>query len=239
MDLFSELIDAVQDDMTIGDESSLYPLVTVKRAVNRAYRKAGALYRWAETEDAKKSSTIAGRQYYLMPRQWRPESTWRLEIDGVQYGETPDGSPMDYRDFMQWLNDDENDGATEKKWSVQGRKIFVYPTPTATGDYNISAWGQKTVDPLEDDGDLTIFSYSMPECNDAIVKEAKAILKAKGEDLKSGQFISIEAKQILTNAWTKIKNEKAKYEKVQPFFDVPDYFSGNSGGRKDLRGRFE
>jgi len=54
--------------------------------------------------------------------------------------------------------------------------------------------------------------------------EANAILKNKGEAEQSGQFRSSEAKQILTIAWNKIRQEQAKYEKTQPMFEVDDLF---------------
>ena len=82
-----------------------------------------------------------------------------------------------------------------------------------------------------------MFSYSTPEANEAIELEAVAILKSKSEDDKSAQFKSVEAKQILSVAWSKISKEMAKYEKNMPFFDVPDFFS--NGSSRDLRGRFD
>jgi hypothetical protein len=88
------------------------------------------------------------------------------------------------------------------------------------------------VDQLVEDGEVTIFSYSMPECNEAIVLEAVAILKAKGEEEKMAEFRSTEAKGILAMAWSKIKQEAAKYEKTTPFLDVPDFFPGG-GALKD------
>jgi hypothetical protein len=85
---------------------------------------------------------------------------------------------------------------------------------------------------LSADESVTIFSYSMPECNEAIVLEAVAILKSKVEQEKSGEFRSNEAKQILAVAWGKIRTENAKYEKNQPFFNVPDYYSGSGTAQK-------
>lgn len=233
MDTFSELIQGVQDDLTIDNNSTLYPLALVKRAINRAYPKCGALYRWPRLEDAKKTSTQANIEYYDCPDTWRPDSIWRLEVDGDQWGEDPDGSPMSYDDYLVFRADDNNANSTEKKWANQWMRYFIFPVPTSVGNNNIHIWGQKNVETLSADGDTTIFSYSMPECNDAIVLEAVAILKAKGEEEKSGEFRSVEAKGILANAWNKIKQEQAKYEKVQPFFDVEDMFASNGSALKE------
>ena len=147
-------------------------------------------------------------------------------MDGVRYGENPDGSPLVYDDYLNWRED--NPDSTDKKWSNQWRRYFIYPVPTTDGDNNITVWGIRNVDTLVNDGDATIFSYSMPECNEAIILEAVAILKTKGEDAKASQFASAEAKQILVVAWSKIKQEQQKYKQVKPLFFVGDMFAGRS-----------
>jgi len=238
MDLFSELVSAVQSDLTVGSESTLFPVTTIKLAINRAYRKAAGLFRWVETEDSKKTSSIASQEYYDYPDDWRSDSIWRLELDGDQYGEDPDGSPMAYDDYLQWRADDDNDNSTDKKWSARGRRYFIYPVPTTNGTNNITVWGQLVPDALSNDSDITIFSYSMPEGNEAVVLEAVAILKAKSGNEKSNEFKSAEAKQILAVAWGKSRQNQSKYEKVQPFFDVPDFFSSTKETIKNTIGNF-
>ena len=52
---FANIVEAVQDDLTIGDESTLYAPALIKRAINRAYRKAAGLFPWPELQDAKKT----------------------------------------------------------------------------------------------------------------------------------------------------------------------------------------
>lgn len=237
MDLFSELIQAVQDDLTVGNESTLFPLALVKRAINRAYRKSTGLFRWSELEDAKKTSTIANQEYYDFPQNWQADSIYRLEVDDEQYGEAIDGSPLSYQDYLTWRRDDANSNSTDKKWAVQWRRFFIYPVPTTTGSNNITVWGQRVPDALASDGDVTIFSYSLPECNEAVVLEAGAILKAKGGEEKSGEFRSSEAKLILASAWNKIRQNQAKYDKNLPFFNVPDLFAGRNV--KQTTGNFE
>ena len=233
MNTFEELIQGVQGDLNINDQSPLYPLARVKSVLNRAYIKAGGLFLWPETEDAKKTSTQSNLEYYDYPQNWRSDSVFRVEIDNEQYGELPDGSPIKFEDYMIWRRDTANANSTEKKWANQKRRYFVYPVPTSAGSYNISIWGHKVVDALSANGDCTIFSYSMPECNEAIVLEANAMLKSQGQQEKAGEFRSIEAKQILMIAWDKIKKNQDKSEKLSPFLDVPDFFGRRSG--KDIR----
>lgn len=224
MDIFVELQTAVYSDLTATSDSTLFPLATVKLAINRAYRKAAGLFRWPETEDAQKTSTQIGQEYYDYPQNWRPDSAWKLTVDDEDYFD-----PLVFKDYLFEKENDIPSGA-DYLWSTQWRRFFIYPTPTTAGTNNISVWGVKVVDALSADSDTTIFSYAMPECNDAIVLEAVAILLNKGEDEKAAQFRSLEGKQILTVAWQKIRQEQMKYEKTQPFFEVPDFFARNGSG---------
>ncbi len=234
MDLYSELITATQSDLNVDDSSPLFPLTTIKLALNRAYIKCGGLFKWPQLKDAKKTSSEATKEYYDYPDTWRPDSIWKLMMDDVRYGEDPDGSPLAFEDYLAWRED--YPSSVDKRWGNQERRFFIYPVPTANGDYNISIWGYKNVDALDDDSDITIFSYCMPECNEAVVLEAGAILKNKGEEQKSGEFLSTQAKQILIVAWGKIREEQSKYEKIAPFFNVPDLFSGKSNLREEISG---
>jgi len=234
MDTLIELREAVQSDLTVGEESSLYSPVTIDLAINRAYSKAGALFPWPQLEDAKKTTTQLNQEYYDYPSNWRTLSIWKVVVDGERHGETPDGSPLSFDDYQNWKED--NSDSTDKKWANQWRRFFIWPVPTVAG-LDICVWGQMVTETLEEDADTTIFSYSMPEGNEAIVLEAVAILKSKGGQEKSAEFGSAEAKQILAVAWGKIRSENAKYEKIEPFFEVQDFY-GN-GTSRDLRGRFD
>lgn len=231
MDTFIEMQTAVQSDLNIGDETTFITPTRVQSAINRAYRKAGGFFRWPELEDAKKTSTIAGQEYYDYPDNWRPDSIWKLKIDGEDYGD-----PVVFKDYLYEKENDIPSG-NSYIWSSQWRRFFVYPTPTTNGNNNICVWGVKVVSSLSNDSDTTIFSYSMPECNEAIVLEAVAILKAKGENEQASQFRSVESKQILATAWGKIRQEQAKYEKTTPFFEVGDMFG--RGNSRNMIGNFE
>ena len=238
MNLFSELVTGVQDDLTVDDNSTLYPPALIKRAVNRAYRKSAGLFTWPETEDAKKTSSVKNQEYYDYPKTWRSDTIGRLEMDDKQYGEDPDGSPLTWADYLTWRRDTNNADSTDKKWANQKRRYFIYPVPTTNGSDNICIWGQVIPDELVEDGDITIFSHSMPEGNEAILLEAVAILKSKGENEKASEFRSTEAKQILIVAWGKIQREQGKYEKNLPLFKVPDYYGDNKEELKNKIGQF-
>lgn len=232
MNTLAEIRSVVQSDLNVGANSSLFPSSRIDSAINRAYIKISTLFKWPSLEDSLKTST-ALNEYYDFPSNWSPDSIWKLEIDGDMYGETPDGSPMDFGDYLIWKANNTN--STEKKWAVQYKRFFVYPTPTSIGDDNITIWGQKIVDSLTDDGDTTVFSYDMPQCNEALALEASAILKRKGESQM--EMFSNEAKQILVIAFNHIKKEQNKYKKTQPFLNVPDYF-GRRTRNKQITGNF-
>lgn len=239
MDQLSELRSAVQSDLTLGDESSLYTPATIDLAINRAYRKIGAMYRWEETKDALKTSALANHEYYNYPINWRPNSIWKLTLDGLDYGD-----PLIFKDYL-YEKENNYPSGLEKLWSNYGKRYFISPIPTVDGDKNIVIHGYKFVDKLELDGDITIFSYSMPEINEAIILEAGEILKKKAEVSKadaSGSFIAMEllskpAKSIVTTAWTKITQEQNKLRRTTPRFDVPDFFASGVQQRNDIRRR--
>jgi hypothetical protein len=231
MDNLLDIRSAVQDDLTIDDQSTLFSPSLIDRVINRAYIKCATVYRWPQLEDAKTTSTQAGIETYDYPQGWRPNSLYRLEVDNIQYGEDPDGSPLNFSDYLIWRRDDANAVSAERKWANQQTRYFIYPVPVAVGLNNITIWGSKNVTSLIFDSDLTIFSYNMPECNEAILLETLAILKSKGENDNSSQFKSSEAKGILVIAYNKLRQEQSKYERNQPMFDVTDMFS-NGRNRK-------
>lgn len=236
MNTLANLRTAVRSDLNVTSSSSLFPEATIDNAINRAYQKSGALFRWPQLEDAQETTTQADQEYYDTPSTWRPNSMWRLQVDGDYYGESPDYSPMVFQDYLDWKADDANDGSTEKKWAAFGSWYFIYPTPSEA-DLVIAIWGQKNITELSGESDTTIFSCNMPECNEAIALEAVAILKKKGEAEKTGQMYSEEAKQILVVAFNKLRQEKAKYEKTQPFLYVEDMFA-RTGDKEQITGNF-
>ena len=231
MDTFDELIQAVQDDLTVGAESSLFDENIIKRAINRAYRKSGGLFRWPETEDSKTTTVQEDTEYIDYPQNWKPNSLWKLMVNGTDYKD-----PLVFKDYLYEKENDHPDGETNI-WSNNWRRYFADPAFNQNDIVKIH--GQKVVTALSADGDTTIFSYSMPEGNEAIVLEAKEILKAKGDVSKTEGMISPGALQLLSNAWNKIAAEMRKYEKTMPMLDVVDMFAPTRPGRKDSNiGRF-
>lgn len=236
MDTYLDLQTTTQTDLNADSNSTIFPLVNIKSAINRAYLRCGALFRWPQTEDAKKTSSVSGQEYYDYPSNWRPNSVRKLKVDGTDYGD-----PIAFKDYLYEQENNYPTGLTTM-WANQFTRYFIYPTPSTNGSSNIEIWGQKVVSTLTYDDDVTIFSYNMPECNDAIVLEAEYILKMGVEGLKEtsiskvGDLRNADALSILTTAWNKIRQELNKYEKTQPFFSVPDFFPDRKPGGNTSNG---
>jgi len=220
MDSFIQLINAVYSDLTASEESDLYNLTAVKLAVNRAYQKAGSLFKWPKTQSAQTTDTQTNIDYYDVPDNWKPDSAWKLTVDGIDYGK-----PVLFEDYLKFKEDYPT--SKEKKWSQQANRVFISPTPSAVGVDNISIFGFESIDWLTNDEEETIFSHNMRDCNDAIVQEAVAIMKAKADDTNTSIFRSTAAKSILATAWIKIQQGQMHKRRDQPMFKVPDFFGGN------------
>lgn len=232
MDTFGELITAVQSDLSANATSSFYNLTAIKSAINRAKDKVGGVYRWPETDDALKTSTKSLQEYYDYPQNWRPYSVWKLVVDGVDFSD-----PLSFKSYL-YEKENSMPSGFERMWANQWRRFFFYPIPTTDGNNNIEIHGQKALPVLVNDTDVTIWSYSMREVNNAIVLEAVAILKSKGDQENDSEFRSTEAKQIVLIAISTIKAELAKYEQSQPMFEVPDMFAQN-GNTSTREGMFD
>lgn len=226
---FGELVAAVQSDLTVDATSSFMDPNTITLAIARAYRKIGGMFRWPATRDSKKTSTISGHEYYDYPTNWRPDTIWKLMVDGLDYGD-----PLAFKDYLSEQGNNYPSGLT-LLWANQHNRYFITQNgqaPQTNGDNNIVIWGLKVVDPLVSPSDTTIFSYNMPEVNEAIILEAAAILKQKGEIMQvlrrlyisGSELLSYQSTSIVNAAWQKIQQENAKYEKTIPMFQVPDLF---------------
>lgn len=231
MDTFEEIIQAVQDDLTVGSESSFLDENVIKRAINRAYRKAGGLFLWPETEDSKQTTVQDDSEYIDYPQTWRPNSVWKLVVNGTDYGD-----PLVFKDYL-YEKEESHPNTETNIWSNNWRRYFADPAFDAADV--VKVYGQKVVTALSADGDTTIFSYSLPEGNEAIVLEAREILKAKGDVSKTEGILSPGALQLLSTAWKKIADGMKKYEKTLPLLEVTDMFAPTNPGRKDNNiGRF-
>lgn len=233
MDTLAQMRLALQSDLNVNGNldgpNTLFDTPTCNLALNRAYRKCAGFFKWPGTRDALKTSTIATNEYYDYPQNWRNDSIWKIRVDGSDMGD-----PTAYKDYL--FEQDNNFPAGNKTlWSNQNARYFLTINglpPQADGDNNIEIWGLVWPPQMVNDNDTTIFSFDMPECNEAVIMEALAILRIKGGEqpvrllryVQGALLLSMEAQQVLTNAWTKITQEEAKMDKTTPFFTVQDMF---------------
>ena len=217
MNIFLEMYTKVQSDLSVTSSSTFYTLARIKSTINDAYLWAGGLFLWPATRKAKTTSTVASQYYYDYPSSFRPDSIWRVEIDGEKF------DPKSYEDYLDYKIENPSDDTPI--FASFGKQFFVFPTPTASGTNNLDIWGQENVTLLSSDDDKTIFSDSFPEGNEAVCKQALAVLQAKGKDKKTGQVEDAEAKGILATIYGQILKQQQKYQRLDhAFLDVPDFF---------------
>lgn len=234
MNTLSDIRTALSSDLNISSNSSLYPTDTLNSAINRVYLMIAGMHRWPDTEDAKKTYVIADKEYYDYPQDWRPDSIWKLRIDDKDYGD-----PLQFKDYL--LKKQRNHDPSEKYWANHKRWFFVHPVATTNGSSaTLHIWGHKTITELSDNDDVTIFSYSYPELNEAIELEALERLLSKGENINKAAIQNTKAMTIIETTWKRIREENAKYEKEEPMWEVPDYYSPGAGtGNKTIIGNFD
>ena len=237
MDNLGEMRTAVQSDFTVGNESSLITPTAIDLAINRAYRKIGAMFKWTETKDALKTVTRANKEWYDYPQNWRPETIWKLVINSQDFGE-----PLTFKDY-QHEKENSNPSGLQRMWANWGKKYFVDPAPTEA-NLEIDIFGYKFVDKLTVDGDITIFSYSIPNINEAIVIEAGEILKNKADiagsykKTDSGSILlSGRAMNMVMAEWAKVSQENSKNQNTTPRWDVPDFFARGVNNENAIRNK--
>src|SRR5258706_5888771 len=230
MDLFSDIVAAIQSDLNIDSNSTLFDTGTIKLNANRAYRKVSAYHRWPPLRDAQKTSTVAGQEDYDYPQNWQPDSIWKVRIAGKDMG--------DATTLKDYYNEVEINFPSGNKyiWTTQNDRILVQyngAAPITNGDNDIELWGFNYPPKMVADADVTVFSYNHPEINEAIVLEALSICRIKGGEqpvrllryIQGALLLSIEAQGILDKTWAMIQQEQAKIDKTQAQWNVSDMFA--------------
>ncbi len=242
MDTLSDMQAGLQSDLNIGAESTLFDPNTLTLAINRAYRKISGMFKWPALHDALKTSTEANQEYYDYPDYWRPDSIWKVKVDGEDMGDA-----LTTKDYF--FEQEQNFPSGPRNiWTNQRLRIFLTVNgvpPLNDGDNNIELWGQMFPPKLNIAGDVSVFSYDMPEVNEAIVLEALSILRIKGGEqpvrllryVQGALLLSIEAQGIVQGAWQKILQEQAKLNKTTPMFNSPDFFRSGIQRADDIRNK--
>jgi len=213
---FGELKAELRARLSIATGNSFWTDEMLGEWINQANRWACTYKYWPFTEKAKYTVSRANARYYDYPPTFRTDSIRRLEIDGTEY------EKKRYEDFMKYIK--ENPNGTDKIFSDFERFYFIHPVVKEDGK-EIVVWGQEKPKKLENDEDTTPFSEGEEDGEEAIIKRALMIALQKAKKYTEAQIQKEEAKEILEQIWSRIKEEQALYQtKDRPFFDVPQFF---------------
>ncbi len=221
MQTFQQLQDELKARLMVAASSTLFTPTRIAQLIQNAYIWAAGQFNWPQLEKAMLTNTFAGYFYYDYPLRFRNDSLTRLTVNDLKYKLIA---------FDDWLDfKEENPNSTERFFADYARQYFIFPTPTADGDKNISIWGIEEATGLLQPGDETIFSRSDDRGNEATVKKAFSV-GIKRIDAKLAQAEEAEAVILLTNSYADYIKKQQKYQrKDHPFLEVPDFFKGNGG----------
>lgn len=214
-----DMVDETLRRLGVSGVSTFFTRAKVEEAVSTAYAWARSLYEWPHQERAKKTVTVADQYFYDYPETLLTDSITRIIVDGDLY------EIKDFDDFLNYKHQTDGD-KTLKIASDYARQFFLYPTPTVS-DLTIIVFGlEDQGSDFADDEDTTFFTTAEPAANEAIVKQALAILLPQAKQKKEGQAEESEAIGLLANAYNKLLKRKAKHQRLnKPQFEVPDFFA--------------
>lgn len=211
--------------MGIGTSTYFTP-TRLETAIDDNYLLVASARQWGDIKKGFVTSTQANEEYYDYPDNCQTESVFRISVDGdSDYVKT---------DFEDYLNEKENNPtSTKKMFSEFGRQIFIYPTPTTTGTANLILWGTIQAAPLTSDGDTTMFTDFADVLNEAILQYAYSELIQNFDQNKSMNAIA-KADKIINQEYKKIADRLQRKLLNRTQFEVPDFFSSDSGNIGDF-----
>jgi len=202
--------------------SSYFTPTRIEDQINDSYLTVAAARQWPDIKKGFVTHTEAGEDYYDYPSNCQSESIFKISVDSDSKYDK-----WDFEDFMKFVED--NPTSTKKIFSEYGRQIFIFPTPTTTGSANLILWGVIQAAPLEDDGDVTMFTDWADVLNEAIEQDAYGNLIQNIDPNKSLNAIT-NSERIIIKEWKKIADRLQRKLKDNPQFEVPDFFNGSSSG---------
>lgn len=218
----SELETELVAQLQVASSSTLYPAARITTLIKNAYMWATQLVIWQDLVRAKTTGTWATHERYDYPDEFRSGTIFRLEVDDEEY------KRKHFEDYLAFKRN--NPSSTKKIFASFARQLFIYPTPTANGSANISAWGAIQADELSAASSEPIFSNSKEDGNEAVVRKAFSVaIRRQDKDLAKSE--ETEAIAILLKLSTDEQKATQRDQRLQhPMLSVPDYFAGGSGG---------
>ncbi|MHA1400155.1 MAG: hypothetical protein ACTSQE_07385 [Candidatus Heimdallarchaeaceae archaeon] len=214
-----ELVTELQGRLSAVSTSTVFTTTWLQDQISNAYLWVGSRKPWPPNEKGWIADSLLTQEYYDYPANCKTGSILRLTLDSIEYDK------KNFEDYLDYIKENPSDTKT-KIFSEYARQYFIFPAPTTNGTDNINIWGTEQVAKLENDSEVTIFSYSEPDINEAIILKAEAVgLKKIGKTSEAKERIE-EAQVIIELGYTRIAHREQRNQRLDhPKFDVPDYFS--------------
>jgi hypothetical protein len=216
---FKEMRDELLARLIVANNSTLYTDARLSLLIKHAYIWVTDQYLWPQLERAKYTNTAASQYYYDNPTTFKTDCVTRVIVNELEYDR------KNFEDFLDYKQNYPTD-VTKRIFADYGRQIFLFPTPTAI--LKLEIWGLIQPEPLSADADMTIFSDSDENGNEAIVRKALSVAIGKtNNNLALSE--ENEAKSILATIYNKILQRQQRDQRLDhAFFNVSDMF-GHSG----------
>lgn len=221
-------------------QNGLFSLDDIKGYLNDAGREVWDYRFWDFAEGSKELTIISTdltNQWVPYPFQFVSGTLFYLRINGKEQ------TKKRFQDFLKLFEDSST--ATDKYWAEHKRRIFFNPNNVALGN-TFELYGKNVYTALSADADLMPFgdednTLGEQSLNAAVVQLAYSI--ALGSEKKKNESASNIERQkafiIIDSAWaTQVSGQVAEQPRNRPMFNVPDFYSGNRGGRSYNIGRF-
>jgi len=198
MTTLSEYLSTLDERITSAKVKNIFPVAMRKNAINEAGNIAADFQNWPFLDHALTVSSTAGREYYQEPDRFKPDSIFRIMLDGDEY------EMRKWNEFRE-LKELETD---LKVASVLGGQYFIYPAPTAD-DLDIDVYGQLAWVKLVNDDDEAITPRALDE---AILKIAMSILLKRERRPSEARIDRQEAEESMQRYYDRItQNRPAGY----------------------------
>lgn len=219
-DIETELVSRLQ----VASNSSQYPASRITTLIKDANLWATQLFDWDELYKWVKTTTAA-RRYYSYPTNMRTNTVNALQIDGAIY------ERKNYEDFESFII--KNPTSAKKIYALRGRLIWINPTPAVGAANNMHIYGCFQIfSPydLANSTDVTIFSNSHSEGNEAIICKALSVAVKRSNPKLSAEE-ETRAVAILTAINGKQNEANGRSQRLNHArFSVPNFFAIPNGG---------
>lgn len=216
MDTLLEMETSLTSKLMVAANSTIFTPTAKRTAISDAYRWAAGLFMWEEFLKAEDTDSGLNQEYYDYPLRFRTGSIVQLEYNGEEYDR------KSWEDYLAHKRD--NSSSTKKIFANYGRQYFIYPKPAQAIVKGITIWGSTQPAPITADGATTIFSYSEPEGNEAIVQRALGQL-IREKNAKRAAEETKEATATLTRIYQLQLDRRQRDQRLnRPQFEVPDFF---------------